>query len=154
MSAPLRELMVFESLIEQARKSIRDPRVTSLLMHRRKELERSLRGADPQALQDMEEARTTSLDQLHRERDKLRQEELVKQQEKKKAKEEDAAKKAKVAAQKTRDAAKKAKLREDYLKVDRHDWDKKDFGSLAKRLEKNHRVNIQEFVTRIPFPQT
>jgi hypothetical protein len=62
-------------------------------MHRRKELERALRGVDPQALKDMEEVRTQSLADLQRERDKLRTEEMASLEEKKKEKDKAAIKK-------------------------------------------------------------
>ena len=62
-------------------------------MHRRKELERALRGVDPQALKDMEEVRTQSLADLQRERDKLRTEEMASLEKKKKEKDKAAIKK-------------------------------------------------------------
>ena len=86
VSGPLRELAVYESIIQRARKEIRDPRVTSLLMHRRKELERSMRGVDPDALQELEESRAKGLEEMQGERDKLKAKELEKQKEKNEAK--------------------------------------------------------------------
>ncbi len=119
-------------------------------MHRRKELERALRGVDPQALKDMEEVRTQSLQDLQRERDTLRTEEMASLEEKKKKKDKAAIEKEEKAVAKV----KKDKLKEDYMKVDRSGWEKTDFGSGAKKLEKLHRTNIHEFVTRIAFPES
>jgi hypothetical protein len=93
MSTSLRELKAYDGLIARATGSIRDPRVVSSLMHRRKELERALRGVDPQALKDMEEVRTQSLADLQRERDKLRTEEMASLEKKKKEKDKAAIKK-------------------------------------------------------------
>jgi membrane protein involved in colicin uptake len=145
VTASMRELQVFEELVDRARSSIRDPRVTSQLLHHRKQLERALRGVDPQALKDLEEKRAADLEELRVERDKLRKEEAVKLQEKKKKKAEDDEKKA----LKAKAAEEKAKLREDYLKVDKSDWDKEMFGSLAEKMTKSHQTNIREFFQRI-----
>ena len=145
VSGPMRELQVFSEMIARAQESIRNPRITSLLLHHRKELERSLRGADPQVLNDLEEKRATDNEALRVERDKLRKEEEIKLQEKKKNKalaDEQKALKAKAAEE-------KAKLQEDYLKVDRSDWSSKMFGSGASKQTKEHRKNIQEFFQRI-----
>ncbi len=68
-------------------------RIVSILLHHRKEFERSLRGVDPQALQDMEEVRAQSLADLQKERDTLRTEEMASLEKKKKEKDKDASKK-------------------------------------------------------------
>ena len=145
VSGPMRDLQVFDEMIARAKGLIRNPRITSLLLHHRKELERSLRGVDPQVLKDLEEKRSTDLEALRVERDKLRKEEEIKLQEKKKNKalaDEQKALKAKAAEE-------KAKLKVDYLKVDRSDWSSKMFGSGASKQTKEHRKNIQEFFQRI-----
>jgi hypothetical protein len=123
VSGPMRDLQVFDEMIARAKGLIRNPRITSLLLHHRKELERSLRGVDPQVLKDLTEKRSTDLEALRVERDKLRKEEEIKLQ--------------------------KTKLKEDYLKVDRSDWSSKMFGSGASKQTKEHRKNIQEFFQRI-----
>ena len=150
ISTSLRELKAYDSLVARAKVSLSDPRVVSILLHRRKELERSLRGVDPQALKDMEEIRTQGLEVLNQERDKLRKEEMASLEEKKKKKIQAAIKKEKAAAEKVR----KGQLKENFMKVDRGDWDKADFGSGAKKLDKLHRANIRDLVTRITFPES
>ena len=145
VSAQMLELQVFSEMVDKARGSIRNPRVTTILLHHRKELERALRGVDPHVLKDLTEKRSTELEALRVEREELRKEEEIKLQEKGKKKalaDEQKALKAKAAAE-------KAQLREDYLKVDRSDWSSKMFGSGALKQTKEHRKNIQEFFERI-----
>jgi hypothetical protein len=149
MSTSLRELKAYDGLIARAG-SVRNPRIVSLLLHHRKEFERSLRGVDPQALQDMEVTRAESLAELHKERDALRTEEMAILETKKKKKEQAKIEKEAAAVAKVE----KHKLREAYMKVDRYGWEKTDFGSSAKKLERVHRTNIQDFVTRIAFPES
>lgn len=149
MSTSLRELKAYDGLIARAG-SVRDPRIVSILLHHRKEFERSLRGVDPQALQAMEVVRAQSLADLHKERDTLRTEEMAILEKKKKKKEKAKIEKEAAAVKKVT----KHKLKEAYMKVDRQGWEKTDFGSSAKKLEKVHRTNIQDFVTRIAFPES
>ena len=146
MSGPVRELVTYQRLIDEARKSIRDPRTVSGLLYRQKELERGLRGVDPRALKEMEELRINNLGVMQANRDELREQEMAAHEVKKKAKEATAIKNA--AAQATKEH--KAKMHDVYLKVDRFDWEPNHFGNSATtKLSAEHRKNIKEYVTRI-----
>ena len=146
MSGPVRELAAYQRLIDEARSSIRDPRTVSGLLYRQKELERSLRGVDPQALKEMEEFRTNSLGVMQANRDELREQEMAAREVKKTEKEAAAIKRA--AAQVTKEH--NAKMHEVYLKVDRFDWKPDLFGnSSTTKLSAEHRKNIKEYVTRM-----
>ena len=142
----VRELAAYQTLIDEARRSVRDPRTVSALLYRQKELERTLRGVDPQMLKEMEEFRTHSLGVMQANRDELREQEMVAREVKKKTKAAADIKKA--AAQVTKEH--NAKMHDVYLKVDRFDWEKNHFGSSSTtKLSAEHRKNIKEYVTRI-----
>ena len=69
-------------------------------------------------MKDCEEIRTKSLAQMNSDRDKLRQQEIKENEAKKKEKAANAIKKKEADDKK----AEQAKLKEEMLKVDKHDW--------------------------------
>ena len=149
-STHLAELKVFENLISQAKAGIRDPRVIHLLSHARKEMERQLRGVDNNALATMEAERATSLDELSKKRQKLKDDEQAQIEVRKVAKE----KKRKLQELNAKKKEKTDKLKQTAMLIDR-EWHRTDFGSpkasedlATSTLTRLHKANIREYLQR------
>ena len=149
-SSAMKELKLFDELILKAKRDIQNPRVAHTLERNRKELERKLRGIDTDVLKDMESERVQSLDELAQKRKQLREQE----NEMNSAKKQENDKKKEARKKKDAEKAEKEKNKLLALEIDKG-WDRVDFGSVHKgadlkksKLEKKHRDNIREFLTR------
>lgn len=120
----MKELRVFEELIDRAKSQIADPRVAGLLMRHRKEMERSLRGTNREALRELDAERAQSLEEMRQRRQALHDEDVARKAEQQKERAD-----RKIAEEKA--AKKKAERKaqaEAVLLVDKVDWQPEDFG--------------------------